>query len=68
MREQKIPEDIPILKQLNEAVARFEKFKKDYNDYKKFRERMKRYGSSITINSIDTRFNCQFLQKIISES
>lgn len=41
-REKQIPEDLSILKQLKDSVARFEKFNREYSDYKRFRDRIKK--------------------------
>jgi|LauGreDrversion4_2_1035121.scaffolds.fasta_scaffold08941_2 hypothetical protein len=39
-RDDSIPEDLSILKRLKESVARFEKFQREYSDYKRYRERI----------------------------
>jgi hypothetical protein len=57
-RERHIPEDIPILRKLNESVGRFERFRKEYADYRRFRERMKKQNpDALVINIIDAKFS-----------
>ena len=39
-RESQIPEDLSILKRLKDSVARYEKFQREYSDYKRYRTRL----------------------------
>jgi hypothetical protein len=52
-REHGVPEDLSILKKLRESVARFEKFQREYSDYKRYRQRVL---SGIGQISRETRF------------
>lgn len=57
-----------MLKELRERVRRFEKLNREYNDYKRFRERILRQGYSLTSGIIDVRFTCTFIRKLIDEA
>jgi len=51
-REQQIPDDIPVLKRLNQSVQRFEKFRRLCTDYYRFRDKIKMKGAELlTSNS-----------------
>lgn len=65
-RDKSIPEDLSILKRLRESVARFEKFQREYSDYKRYRERILK-STTTTAAIVETRFTCQFVKKLIEE-
>jgi hypothetical protein len=46
-RASQIPEDIPVLKRLNQSIQRFEKFKKQCTDYARFRDRIRQKGAKL---------------------
>jgi len=46
-RESQIPDDIPVLKRLNQSVLSFEKFKRQCVEYYRFRERLRTKGASL---------------------
>ena len=48
-RESQIPEDIPVLKRLNQSVERFEKFRRQCTEYYRFRDRIKQKGASLLV-------------------
>lgn len=51
-RDQQIPDDIPVLKRLNQSVQRFEKFRRLCTDYYRFRDKIKLKGAELlTSNS-----------------
>ena len=64
-----MPEDLGILKRLRESVARFEKFQREYTDYKRYRSRvLKRTDEQVQkIITVETRFTAQFLRKLIED-
>lgn len=63
-----IPEEVRVVRELKERVKRFEKFNREYNDYKRFRERIMRDGYSLSSGILDIRFTSGFIKKIIEES
>ena len=67
-QDQHLPNDIPILKRLNESVARFEKFRRDYTDYNRFREKVRKQGSQMSLSAVDSKFTIQYVKKLIAES
>lgn len=64
-----MPEDLSILKRLRESVARFEKFNREYSDYKRYRARLiKSKGLQYSTSTLlDQRFTTHFIQKLIDE-
>jgi antitoxin component of RelBE/YafQ-DinJ toxin-antitoxin module len=54
-RDKSIPEDLSILKKLRESVTRFEKFQREYSDYKRYREKVLK---STSVSLVETRFTC----------
>ena len=67
-RDNHIPEDLSILKRLKESVARFEKFNREYSDYKRFRDRVKKQKLQSIAGVADVRFTVGFIRKLIEES
>lgn len=65
-KEKRIHADIPILKKLNDSVHKFEKFRKDYTMYQKFRERIKHENSNLS--HLDSKFTTKFIKRLIEES
>jgi len=57
-RDQGVPEDLSILKKLRESVARFEKFQREYSDYKRYRQRVLSGTNQV---SREARFTTAFL-------
>ena len=43
-RENQIPDDVPVLKRLNQSIQSYERFKKQCAEYLKFREKLKAKG------------------------
>lgn len=66
--DKQIPEDLSILKRLRESVATFEKFQREYKDYKRHRERTLSRGPQKDASLANTRFTCTFVRKLIEES
>ena len=63
-RDQGVPEDLSILKKLRESVARFEKFQREYSDYKRYRQRVLSGTNQV---SREPRFTTAFLQRLLDE-
>lgn len=64
-RESQIPEDIPVLRRLNQSVLKFEKFRRECADYFKFRDRIKTKEKP---DSSDSSFNLKFVKRLIDDS
>lgn len=64
-RESQIPEDIPVLRRLNQSVMKFEKFRRECSDYKKFRSRIKTIDKN---DSSDTAFTLKFVKRLLDDS
>jgi hypothetical protein len=64
-----VPEDLSILKRLRDSVARFEKFNREYSDYKRYRTRLiKSKGQQYSVSALlDQRFTTAFIHKLIEE-
>jgi hypothetical protein len=70
-REHNIPADLSVLKELNESVARFQKFQREYSDYKRYRQQMQKRlseeGGPMNPALVNTRFTSQFARRLIEE-
>ena len=67
-RQSEIPEGVKVIRELKERVKRFEKFNREYSDYKRFRERIRKEGYSLSQGILDVRFTGQFIKKLIEEA
>ncbi len=79
-KESQIPDDIPVLKRLNQSVLNYEKFKRQCGEYLKFREKLKTKGqmylsglnSTLSADksetSNDTKFTLRFVQRLLEDS
>ena len=50
-KDSNIPDDIPVLKKLNQSIQRFDKFKRQCNEYYRFRENIKKKGANLLSNA-----------------
>ena len=57
-----------MLRELSERVSKFERFNRDYSDYKRFRDRIKKQGFNLKPGALDSRFTTNFIRKLIEES
>jgi len=57
------------LKRLRDSVARFDKFNREYSDYKRYRARLlKSKGQQYSVSALlDQRFTTAFIHKLIEE-
>lgn len=67
-RENEVPEEVRVVQELKQRVKRFEKFNREYNDYKRFRERIIKDGYSLSSGILDIRFTSSFIKKVLEES
>ena len=72
-KDEEIPEEMNIRKFLTERKNRFTKFTREYDDYKRFRESLKKKskndGASAAPVGIDNmnRFTSQMIKRLIEE-
>lgn len=57
------------MKRLRDSVARFDKFNREYSDYKRYRTRLlKSKGQQYSVSALlDQRFTTAFIHKLIEE-
>lgn len=66
-RDHNIPEDLSVLKILNESLVKFDKFQREYSDYKRFRERVSKRMPG-TPPLLDARFTCNYVRRLLDDS
>ena len=57
-----------MLRELSERVSKFERFNRDYSDYKRFRDRIRKQGINLKPGTLDSRFTTSFIKRLIEES
>jgi len=65
--EARVPEEVPLIKKLNENIYRCESFHQSYSEYKQYKEK-KQAGNVKNLKINPEKFNSQFLKNLLSES